>query len=98
MTDEVASTGRPAYAHYMWCDENSIYIEMDGQHGPCIIAFALSEAGLSKALHLMRDNRKKAASPVYIRPGVVVGYKPKGDYTEAQRERTREILKKMGIT
>ncbi len=98
MPDEVASTARPVYAHYMWCDENSIYIELDGQHGPYVIAFPLNEGGLSKALSLMRDARKKAASPIYQRPGVVESYKPKGDFNEAQRERARTILKKMGIT
>ncbi len=98
MTDEMASTGRPAYAHYMWADENSIYIEMGGQHGPYITAYPLNEGGLSKALHLMRDARKAAASPVYSRPGVVEGYKPKGDFNEAQRERAREILKRLKLT
>lgn len=98
MTDELASTGRPAWAHWMWCDENNIYIEMAGQHGPYITAYPLNENGLSKALHLMRDARKKAASPVYQRPGVVEGYKPKGDFSEPQRERAREILKRLKIT
>lgn len=98
MSDEVASTGRPAYARYTWSDENSIYLEVPGQHGPCIIAYPLNEGGLSKALALMRDARKKSDPNVYVRPGVVAGYKPKGNFDEAQRERAREILKKLRIT
>lgn len=99
MNAQVAATGRPSWAHWMWCDDNNIYIELDGMHGPYITCYPLSEGGLTKALHLMRDAKKKAPQPmVYQRPGVVIGYKPKGDYSERQREQAREILKKMGIT
>lgn len=98
MSDEVASTARPAYAHYVWCDDNNIYIEMSGQHGPAVFAFPNSSTGLSKALTHLRDARPKQTPVVYQRPGVVAGYKAKGDFNEAQRERAREVLKKLGIT
>lgn len=98
MTDSVASTARPAYAHYVWCDENSIYVEMSGMHGPTVIAFPNNTTGLMKLLTLLHDARPVSAPIHYTRPGVVEGYRPKGDFSEAQRERAREILKKVGIT
>lgn len=98
MFDEVASTGRPAWAVTAWCDENSIYIELSGVNGPYITCYPLNEGGLSKALHLMRDCHAQAASPIYQRPGVVEAYKPKGPFSESQRERARELLKRMKIT
>lgn len=98
MIDQVASTARPPYAHWVWCDENNIYVEMSGQHGPCVIAFPNDSSGLAKALSLLRDARPKTAPIHYQRPGVVEGYRARGDFTEAQRERAREILKKVGIT
>lgn len=97
-SDQVASTARPAYAHYVWCDENSIYVELSGMHGPAVIAFPNDSSGLAKALSLLRDARPKITPIHYIRPGVVAGYKPKGDFSEAQRERVRELLKKVGVT
>lgn len=97
MIDQIASTARPAYAHYVWCDENNIYIEMSGLHGPTVIAFPNDSSGLAKALSLLRDARPKQTPVMYIRPGVVAGYKAKGDFTEAQREKARELLKKIGL-
>ena len=98
MNDSVASTGRPAYAHYVWCDENNIYVEMSGMHGPHIVAFPNDSSGLAKALGLLRDARPKSTPITYVRPGVVAGYKARGDFSEAQRERAREILTKVGVT
>lgn len=95
---EIAATGRPAWAVTAWCDENSIYIELEGVHGPHISSFMLCEAGLSKALHLMRDCHRKMASPIYQAPGVNPNYKPKGDFNEKQREMAREVLRRLKIT
>lgn len=97
MTDSVAPTGRPVWAKMTWCDENSIYVELDGQHGPYIIKYQLSEFGLSKALSLMRDCHRKLSSPIYQAPGVNPNYKPKGDFPEQQRERAREVLRRLKI-
>lgn len=97
MIDQVASTARPAYAHYVWCDENNIYVEMSGMHGPAVIAFPNNTTGLMKLLSLLHDARPASAPIHYIRPGVVAGYKAKGDFNESQRERARELLKKMNL-
>lgn len=96
--DSKAPTGRPAWAVCAWADDNNIYIELSGMHGPYIVKFPLNENGLSKALHLMKDCHRKMASPIYQAQGVNPAYKPKGDFSEVQRERTREILKRLKIT
>lgn len=98
MKDQTAATARPAWAKYTWCDENAIYIELDGQHGPCVLKYPFTEGGLGKALHLMRDQHKKHDSPIYQAQGVNAAYKPKGDFNEASREKAREILRRLKIT
>lgn len=98
MTDSIAATARPAWAVTAWATDNDIFIELSGVHGPHISKFPLSEAGLSKALNLMRSCHKKMASPLYQAPGVNPAYKPKGDFNEQQRERAREVLRRLKIT
>ncbi len=98
MTDSLAATGRPANAISIWADNRSIYVELSGQHGPYIVPFTRDSFGLSKILELLFARTKEYSGEVYTRPGVVEGYKPKGDFNEAQRERAREVLKKLGIT
>lgn len=98
MTDTVATTGAPAWAVVCWADDNNIYIELRGVHGPYITKYPLSESGLSKALFLMKDCHKKMASPIYQVQGVNPAYKPKGDFSEVQREKAREILRRLKIT
>lgn len=98
LSDEVATIAHPPYAKYVWCDENNIYLELSGQHGPYVTKYALNEGGLSKALVLMRDCHRQQSSPIYTVPGVNPAYKARGDYSEAQRERAREVLKRLKIT
>lgn len=98
MTDSIAPTGAPAWAVICWADDNNIYIKLRGVHGPYITKYSLSEAGLSKALFLMKDCHTKMASPIYQAQGVNLAYKPKGDFNEQQRERAREVLKRLKIT
>jgi len=98
MTDTIAATGRPANAISIWADNRSIYVELSGQHGPYITVYTRDSIGLSRILELLFARTKEYSGEVYIRPGVVEGYKPKGDFNEAQRERAREVLKKLGIT
>lgn len=98
MTDSIAPTGAPAWAVICWATDNDIFIELRGVHGPYITKYPLSEAGLSKALFLMKDCHKKMASPIYQAQGVNPAYKPKGDFNEQQRERAREVLKRLKIT
>lgn len=96
-SDSVASTARPAHAISIWADNRSIYAELSGAHGPYVTAYPRDSLGLSKLLDLL-FTKSKESGEVYIRPGVVAEYKPKGDFSEAQRERTRELLKRLKIT
>lgn len=97
-TDTVAPTARPAWAVTAWADDNAIYIELPSIHGPCVLRYPFSESGLSKALHLMSSQHKKLNSPIYQAPGVNPAYKPQGGFSEQQRERAREVLRRLKIT
>lgn len=59
-----APSAKPAWAVVAWCDDRAIYIELPCKEGPPYIQkFDLTEGGLSKALHMMKDARKKLAKP-----------------------------------
>jgi len=100
MSASFAESGRPPWAVIAWTDYTNVYIELPSKEGPPYIqSFALSEAGLSKALHLMRDLHKrdlprygthKVVQPVIQRKGAAQG-------SEASRDKVRELLKRKGI-
>lgn len=51
----------------MWCDHSSIYVQLNGAE-PCILKFQLCEAGLWKALTLLRSKKYDfAGTPVMTR-------------------------------
>lgn len=53
-------TAKPAYAVVAWVDDNHVYVELPCTDGPPYITkYANTEAGLSKALGLMRDIHRK---------------------------------------
>lgn len=102
MTD-AASSFHPPWAVVCWCDDRFIYAEIACKEGPpFIFKEALTNDGLNKLLHLMRDARRKAPPQIT------------GDYnsainatvrlargqtkaTEVEREKAREVLKKLGM-
>lgn len=98
MTDEVAPTARPQSAVYLWADDRSIYVELSGQHGPYVTKWPRDSIGLAKVLELLFAKSKEFSGEVYVQPGIAPGYRARGDFTAAQRERAAMILKKMGIT
>lgn len=95
-----ASTGRPAWAVIAWVDDNAVYIELPTDTVPYISKFPLTEAGLSKALGLMRDARRKQA--ITHSGGQRILFErhpklPKPVATDEQRQAVRGILKRMKI-
>lgn len=52
-----APSAAPANALRCWADHRSIYVELPSPKGPTILAFTLSEGGLSKALALIAGTR-----------------------------------------
>jgi hypothetical protein len=85
-----------------WCDDNNVYVEIPvAGEAPYITSWPLTEAGFSKALGIMRDARRKQAIThggstrvKFDRHPIV---KPKEEYTNAQRSKTLELLKKRGL-
>ena len=62
MSAQAAPSGRPSWAVVVWLDDQNVYVELPCKDtAPYIMKFPLSENGLSQALHLMKDARKKPA-------------------------------------
>lgn len=93
-------TARPAWAVTAWCDDRFIYIELPVKDGPPYIQkFSLTEGGLSKALHMMRDARAKhPVAPHYSflaldsHPKIV---KKKSIVSQEQRDRATAVLRRL---
>jgi len=104
------TTFKPPWALTCWVDERYVYIELPGAV-PYIERFALAEAGLSKALNILRSRRKEFAGPPQsAKAPVEAGYvarKPatrfvhrgratKDAFDDDQRDRARAVLKALG--
>ena len=67
--DTFASEFIPPHAVTAWVDTNAVYVALPVKSGPPIIqSFALSEAGLFKALNTMRNVHKQAHGRRYAEP------------------------------
>lgn len=67
----LAPSAAPANALKMWADNARIYVELPGSP-PHILAFAYSEAGLSKALAILRQRKFEYAGEPMLVPEVMV--------------------------
>jgi hypothetical protein len=56
MSATLAPSARPINPLTMWADHLNIYVELPGAM-PCIMRFPISEAGLWKALTMLRNQR-----------------------------------------
>ena len=101
-----AKTGYPKWARRMWFDNEAIYMEMPvvGQV-PIIMKFPWTDAGLNKALKLMKVTYD-AAGPHRERNGWNLNHpvikrevrgKPAPVVTTESRSIARTILKKLGM-
>lgn len=98
MTARFAHSAHPAWAVTCWVDDNHVYVELPVKDSaPYITKHSLTEAGLSKALGQLRDiHRERRGSANYtIAPHPK--FKPKGDFSDAQREKARDVLKRLKI-
>ena len=100
--DTFASDYIPPHAVTCWVDETAVYCAIPALSGPPLInRYPLTEAGLSKALDVLRKSRDlalrhgKAAPARKASPVVTKIEKVKAD--DATREQARAVLKKMGI-
>lgn len=100
MSGSFLPSGKPTWAVVAWVDDNSVFIELPCKDGPPYIQkFAFSDAGLSKALGLMRDlhrkQRPQGGTYAFAKHPKIKA--AKGDFTEAQRANARDVLKRLKI-
>lgn len=101
MNATAAKSARPPWAIVAWVDDNSIYTEIPCVSGPPLIQkYALTEGGLSTALnflrHFHRQHQPKGGDyKITLQANIKT---PKVSGTSAEREKAREILKKLRIT
>lgn len=107
MTDHVLRTARPPNVAIAWATKDAIFVEVPSANGgaPFIVRERRSLAGLAKALNILVEH---AEAPLVRHESLNNGHteikkiepaKAKATTTWAsdqQRERTREILRKMG--
>ena len=91
-----APSAAPANALLMWTDGRSVYVELATKPNvpPVILAFRLSEGGLSKALALLGKHADVAGTPTLSAP-----VRRAKDYvgSVAQHALAESILRKKGI-
>lgn len=63
MKSDLAYSAAPINALRMWSDGRRLLVELPG---PYIVAFSLTEGGLSKALNLLRDRRYDFTAPTCV--------------------------------
>ncbi len=99
-------TFKPPYAITCWADATHIFVELPTTSGPPYITkYPFTEAGLSKALWLMRSGYEKAKPTItgdYSRAHPLIKHTSKAKAavaktTDEQRASARNVLKKMGI-
>lgn len=68
MAESIPSAA-PPYAVKVWCDDRNVYAEVPSINHPCVVAFPISQGGLSKCLEVLgaRHSVEGAGLP-YIRP------------------------------
>lgn len=93
-----APSFRPPYAVIAWADDVAVYVELPRKPIPYIMKFPLTEAGLSKALNVMRVRHRQEPTRYgnYKLPEPAVT-RPTPKFSDATRETARAILKKQGL-
>lgn len=92
----LAPSAAPPNAVKMWMDDRAIYVELPLSPGyestlPCILRFAISEGGLSKALNILRERKTDFAGPIQAAPRKLLG-SAEAHATAAQALKARGII------
>ena len=92
MSATPAPTAAPKWAIPCWVDGHTLYFELQGQHGPCVVSFRRDELHKALAtLYLKYDT--EGHGEVYIRPTVVDKKLQSQGVTPADREAAALALK-----
>lgn len=98
MTATALPTAAPAHAIRVWCDHLNVYAEVPSVNQPCVLAFPLSEAGLTRALALLgAKHNDEAAGQPYLRPVVIAKDLQKNGLTQDDIDKARASLRELGI-
>lgn len=102
MSATSASSAAPPHALLCWLDDRYVYVEIPSKTGtPFVDKFPLCEAGLSKALNLLRlrydelpSSMKNYTEP-QVEPSLKNGKVP--IQTSAQRDQALAVLRKLNL-
>lgn len=96
MSAEVAQSAAPIYAIKVWADGLDLFAEIPGSPA-YVMRLPLTEAGLHKALNLLRKRHVEAKGGRYKVPERMIKGKQGPLPTESQREQALAMLKRMGL-
>ena len=98
MNATVAPSAAPAYAVKVWSDDRNVYAEVPSLNQPCVMAFAISESGLSRILTVLgAAHRSEAAGEPYLRPAVVAAALMKDGITQKHLDAAAAALRELGV-
>lgn len=96
MTASFAPTARPPRAAIAWATRDGIFVEIPCKDGPpLIVRYHKTVDGLQQALNVIVDNPEPTRREVpRDHPAIK---RPKAQFSDAEREGVREVLKKLGV-
>lgn len=102
MSGTFAPSAAPPHALLCWLDDRYVYIEIPSKTGhPYVDKFPLCEAGLSKALNLLRIRYDELPSSMknYVAPPIEPSTKNGKPpiQTSAQRDAALAVLRKLNL-
>ncbi len=96
MSATAALSAAPPRAVLIWSDGLSLYAELPGPDGrPCVIRYALTAAGLSAVLGLVRTRTPDGLDRAYVPEPPRLA--PTFPGTAAQRDNAAAVLKRLGL-
>lgn len=89
----------PPHALTCWVDTEYVYTAIPTKSGPPLIQkYSLTEGGLTKALTALKVQRRDLGAKHKTKTTVVAKrHQSDPRFNETQREKTRAVLRKMGI-
>ncbi len=91
MTATLAPSGRPVNPLVMWTDGRWIFVEIPSKTIPCIMKFALHDAGLWRALNVLQTHSYEWAGPAQTRDSTI------GRPLDPKLAAAQKLLKDKGI-
>ena len=98
MTATVLPSAAPAYAVKVWADHINVYAEVPSLNQPCVVAFPLSESGLSKLLQLLGARlADEGSGQPYLRPPTIAKKLMAEGIDQRDLDTARLVLEQLGI-